>query len=483
MPKPYWSGEQSRKITTRILVEGDLVLETPAHFGNGDGDDMVDMPLLLDPLDGQTPLLTGASIAGALRSYLRECERGYGHKAEPDSASVRLFGSLKADDKGEQSPLIVDDALGTHGGIEMRDGVRIQPHSRTAEEDKLYNLQLWQAGTTFRLRFELLLRDIDNAEYVKAALATALAGLNSNGITLGARKRRGYGQISVAGWRVRIYDLNNTDDLCAWLTNGDQPLDQVASVSDIFTALGAQEDVHDKRQFYHIKATLALDAALLIRSGRGLDDRSPDMVHLHARQQNGSLAPIVSGTSLGGALRARALKIARTLTTQARARALIDQMFGVDMDGTAEPSASRVSVRETVIKQAWTDLVQHRVSIDRFTGGARETALFNEQPAFGEPDTTLNVDLRLVNPQDYEIGLLLLVLKDLWTGDVPLGGESSVGRGRLQGREAHLTHQGDVVVHTWDIVAQGPGLTISGDRQHLETFVTAFNTHCKEGEQ
>jgi CRISPR/Cas system CSM-associated protein Csm3 (group 7 of RAMP superfamily) len=483
MPKPYWSGEQSRKIITRIIVEGELVLETPAHFGNGDGDDMTDMPLLLDPLDGQTPLLTGASITGALRSYLREWEHGYGHKADSNSASVHLFGSLKSDDKGEQSPLIVDDALGTHGGIEMRDGVRIQPHSRTAEEDKLYNLQLWQAGTIFPLRFELLLRDIDNTEHVKAALATALAGLNNNGITLGARKRRGYGQISIAGWRVRTYDLKNADDLCAWLGNGDEPLDQVASVSDIFTALGVQPDVSDKRQFYHIKATFALDTALLIRAGGGRDDSGPDMVHLHARQKNGSVAPIVSGTSLGGALRARASKIARTLTTQARARALIDQMFGMDMAGTDEPSASRVSVRETVIKQARTDLVQHRVSIDRFTGGARETALFSEQLAFGGPDTSLTVDLRLVNPQDYEIGLLLLVLKDLWTGDLPLGGESSVGRGRLQGREAHLTHQGDGGVHTWDIMAHGPGLIISGDRQRLETFATAFNTHCKEGEQ
>jgi CRISPR/Cas system CSM-associated protein Csm3 (group 7 of RAMP superfamily) len=392
MPKPYWSGEQSRKIIARIIVEGDLVLETPAHLGNGDGDDMVDMPLLLDPLDEQRPLLTGASIAGALRSYLRECEHGYGHRAESDSASVRLFGGLKADDKGEQSPLIVDDALGIHGGIEIRDSVRIQPHSRTAEEDKLFNLQLWQAGTTFPLRFELLLRETDYVERIKTALATALAGLNSNEITLGSRKRRGYGQISVTGWCVRTYDLTNTDDLCAWIAHGDQPLEQVESASDIFKALGVQTGVSDKRQFYHLKATFALNTSILIRSGRGLDDRSPDMVHLHARQKNGSIVPIVSGTSLSGALRARALKIARTLTTQARARTLIDQMFGADMAGTAKPSASRVSVRETVLKQACTDLVQHRVSIDRFTGGARETALFNEQPAFGGPDTTLTMD-------------------------------------------------------------------------------------------
>jgi hypothetical protein len=37
------------------------------------------------------------------------------------------------------------------------------------------------------------------------------------------------------------------------------------------------------------------------------------------------------------------------------------------------------------------------------------------------------------------VGLVLLLLKDLWTGDLPLGGEISVGRGRLKGKQATLT--------------------------------------------
>jgi len=53
-----WSGGSSRHIIKRIVVEGDLVLETPAHFSNGDSDEVTDMPLLVDPLEGK-PLLTG----------------------------------------------------------------------------------------------------------------------------------------------------------------------------------------------------------------------------------------------------------------------------------------------------------------------------------------------------------------------------------------------------------------------------------------
>ena len=180
---------------------------------------------------------------------------------------------------------------------------------------------------------------------------------------------------------------------------------------------------------------------------------------------------------MAGALRARALKVANTLDANGRAQTLIDEMFGVEMRPGVQPKASRVTVTEEVVHNAKTDLVQNRVSIDRFTGGARETALFSEQPAFGGNDTTLEVNIKLINPENYEVGLLLLLLKDLWTGDLALGGESSVGRGRLKGKKADLAHHSAGAPQEWKIVANGENLTIEGDRDALEGFVAALNTH------
>jgi len=34
----------SREIIERIIIQGNLVLDTPAHLGNGEGDGLVDMP-------------------------------------------------------------------------------------------------------------------------------------------------------------------------------------------------------------------------------------------------------------------------------------------------------------------------------------------------------------------------------------------------------------------------------------------------------
>ncbi len=480
-----WSSEKARGILERIVIEGDLVLQTPAHFGNGDSDELTDMPLLLDSraeAEGRIcPLLTGASIAGALRSYLNAAEHGYGVKPDRESLSALLFGVAKGEDEGEQSPLIVEDALCKNSpfGIELRDGVMLDAASRTAADKTKFDLQLWQAGTSFPLRFELCVRqhrDPNHAVTLKQALATALTGLNNGAITLGTRKRRGYGSVNVNNWRVKSYDLGNSNDLLAWLEHGSRKLVEqgVPTTPDPARALGVMAREVQSHHF-HLLATFWLDGSLLIRSG-GSQAGEPDMVHLHTRTVGSDAQPfpILSGTSLAGALRARAGKIANTITAgdSNRTKKLIDDLFGQTRQ------ASRIRVKEHPVKEARTDLVQARVSIDRFTGGALDTALFNQQPAFAKENTTVKVELDLFAPSTAEVGLLLLLLKDLWTSDLPLGGESSVGRGRLLGKEAVLAHAEAGTIKQWSLRAldrTGAEVEVTGHAQaELEDYVRAL---------
>lgn len=489
----FWAGERSRGIGARIVVEGDLILLTPAHFGNGDGSDETDLPLLADALEPTRPLLTGASLAGALRAYLR---RVSGNEASLDTA---LFGGAKGDDKGEQSPLIVDDALGQAAGVELRDGVKLDPTTRTAAEGALFNVETWAAGTTFPLRLELVVLDREGQpEAAMQALAAALTGLSNGSITLGARKRRGYGQARVARWLVRRFNLaGNVDDLLDWLRKGNdrlaannktqgvdtvdsngRPLPDDELMHALLKAFGsAAQPIANREHVFLLTAEFDLESSLLIRGSTGRDDLGPDMVHLHSRR-NGKQqpAPILSGTSLAGALRARVTRILNTLNPN-KTQPIIAEMFGPEMKGKVTPRASRVVVEECEIVNAVTDLVQNRIRIDRFTGGVVEGGLFSEQPAFGKADTRLTVRLRLLDPQDHEIGLLLLLLKDLWTGDLPLGGEISVGRGRLRGRSATLIWKRAGQAEEWRIERAGDDpndshLKISGDQAGLEAFVS-----------
>ena len=466
-------GRRGRGIVERVEIRGTLMLETPAHLG-GESEGLTDMPLLRDARDGQTPLLTGTSIAGALRNYLHEYLKGYRQPTAATEAAAGLFGAVDESEKASvQSWLLVDDALGHSPGIELRDGVALDPETRTAEEGKKFDVELLQAGTTFPLSLELLLTD-DNRNLLPL-LALALRGLEKGEIGLGSRKRRGLGKCRMSEWHVRRYDLTTPRGLVAWL-EGDVTGEEVgAHIADL---VGENlTEFRDRREVFILEGDFQLASSLLIRSGSGAAD-DPDMVHLRSYREGGEI-PILSGTSLAGAVRARVLRIANTIHGGKTGANLVDGVFGKRIGNSKDqPTGSRVVAKETEV-QGVKDLVHGRVKIDRFTGGAYPQALFFQQPIFGGDGSQVHVHLELRQPQAHEIGLLLLVLKDLWTGDLPLGGESSVGRGRLQGKRATLTLKGKEE-RTWELAQRADGrLEFGGDGkpEELEDFVTALHRY------
>lgn len=440
MTNAFWDGQRSRKILERIIVEGDFVTESPLHVGSGEKMSENDAPLFRDEETGK-PLLTGASLAGALRNHLVELESGYHARPLENGFNALLFGGTKSDDYGEQSPLIIWDALGK-GVASARDGVKLDGVSRTAADQTLFNFEIWQTGTTFRLHFEILIYEqVEEDELaLKAAFYTILQALSDGAIAFGGRKNRGYGRGKVSQWYVRHFNMANINDLIAWLQyDQEQPLSAAYASVDLATDLGATYNIKDNRQEFCIQATFSLPYSLLIRTYSDKTD-TPDAVHL---TEDGN--PILSGTSLAGVWRTRAEKIAYSFDGQVDVQA----MFGfADETQHKNSRASRVIFHETQLEQAHMDLIQTRIKIDRFTGGVIEGALFDEQPAWGG---TCKITVILRNPQFAEIGLMLLVLKDLWTQDLPLGGTSSIGRGRLQGYGATLTY-GDQV---WELGSDG----------------------------
>jgi CRISPR/Cas system CSM-associated protein Csm3 (group 7 of RAMP superfamily) len=465
-----------RRVIKRIIVYGKLVLETPTCLGSGDAESPTDMPVLRDSVS-DLALLTGASLAGALRNYLWEYKNGYN---QPLDKSVKgladlLFGGMRSDDDGNQSPLIVEDALSsTVPTLELRDGVKIASYTGTADDGAKYDLEFIAAGTEFKLGVELLIEQEHDEAQLCQALALALRGLENGEISMGTKKRRGFGRCRVTKWQVWKFDLRQDQDRTAWLMFNHAARDIAAPQSSIVQALGLTLEQDDCRDRFCLHATFTLDSPLLIRSGQHEIGLAPDVVHLKSwRSGADTPQPILSGTSLTGVMRHRAERILNTL---GKCTAMLNQVFGfVDEDKLAEPArASRLVVHESVVTGKTHDLVQNRVAIDRFTGGAYHGALFSEQPVFGTDETTVNLDLELRNPTPAEIGLLLLLLKDLWTGDLSVGGGRSIGRGQLQGKQATITQyqREQSSPQTWTIT-QGNPLEVS-DAESLEKFVQAL---------
>ena len=450
---PLNDAMSPRPVVARWVIRGTLTLETALHLG-GEGAERVDMPVLRDAREGM-PLLPGTTLAGALRSALADRLAGYGEPELPDVAAI--FGCARGDDDGSQSPLIVFDALGEippGEGVEIRDGVAIAPATGVAEDHKKYDYQVLPASTTFAVRVDLLLPAPANRNGVTPpdekslleALAAALDAFAHGQSAFGAKRSRGLGRVR-AVWTARRFDLGSPEGWLEWaLSDHDQPFAANPDQSCIRVALeqAAPEALRplelpsDRRERIVIDVDLRLAHDVLVRSP-GTDPGAPDVSHLHSGG-----AAILPGTSLAGVMRTQAVRIAKLFHDEERAKKIVDDLFGPRFEGrrpsgTLKPRASRFRVGEARFQRSQLQR-QTRIAIDRFTQGVVDTALFDEQTEVGG---SASVRLELWNPKEGELGLLLLVLKDLLNGSLPVGGTSSVGRGVLHGAATVRWHDGD----------------------------------------
>ena len=477
MPKtngPMVGPGRIRPIEARWVITGELVLDSAAHLGNGEKGTAVDMALVRDRAEDKL-LLSGASQAGGLRSYVLDRLVGYAAEETTTLKTVaNLFGGARGDDEGGQSPLIVFDSIPSDAqSSEIRDGVAMKAETGLADDHKKFDLEVLPAGARFPIRFELLVADTTKEQDQLSLLVTALSGLEKGEIPIGARRSRGLGACHARHWRATRFDLQTKEGWMAWLSSKhEQPIpDSEAAKESIQQALKdawpglTLTDQPDKRKRLIIKAQLSLQGGLLVRSpGTGATDA--DVTHLSSGGQ-----AVLPGTSLAGALRARALRIAWVVRNgKGDAEEWVKDVFGPRLVGTTNPDsrphASRLKITEKPITES-TRLRPNRIKIDRFTGGVVDGALFDEEPVYGGK---VEVTLELRNPQPGETGLVLLLLKDLLTGDLPVGGTSSVGRGVLKGTANVTTNGKDC---TLDPEKSADPKTVKDLNEEVQKFHTA----------
>lgn len=452
-------------ISKRFYITGDLCMKTPSHLGCGDSEGVLDMPLLRDPLEGKA-LLTGATLAGALRAYLI--------KNGKDEEASRLFGDVN-NKISYESPLIVEDAIGSEPQIEVRDGVAINPETRTAFDQKKYDYELMLSGMVFPISFELILSENMEIPKMIEAMAFALKGLQDGEIFLGKRKSRGFGECHVTNWKCWTFDWN-TQGMLDWLSFNVVKTEPTFVGNNIEKGLRVNlEASMESSKRCKIEATFTLDSSLLIRSSSMDQDlKKVNSIYMHNNQGD----PIISGTSLAGLFRGRVFRIANTLGKDGQE--VVNRMFGSggkkDSDGHEHRAqASRFWVKETtIVDKCNLDYVHTRVGIDRFTGGASNSRLFSEIPAWAADQTTVTLTYGMDKPDSDEVIYLLLLLKDLWLGDLPIGGESSIGRGRLNGKEATI----EIGQIKWIIKCNGDDLLTLESENDLE-FQKWLKDHFK----
>ena len=434
----------------KILICGELVLKSPLLIGDGEGETSENFKdIHVQKNQNNVPFIPGTSLAGVLREYFSKVNT---------AMTEKIFGDI---DK-MQSSIQIDDIELKNFEIVSRDGVSIDKLTGIGIKGGKFDYEVVERGASgnFQMLINLCACHVDDKNFteknytlekIKAAVSQILQKL-FDGINLGALTSKGFGQIQAKNISAEVFDFRKKSAVISWLT------DKVSAEKILPSAEKNSANPND----FIVDADFIFNNSFIIRDylhGEKISDENKiSAVSLKSRNDF-----VIPGTSWKGIFRHRAEYILHKLKLEKN----LDNLMG-----TAEGKKikSRLTVSESYISQQNVSEFPHtRNKIDRFTGGTLQGTLFTTKPVYQKNFVpTLHLHFEIKDAENFDAGLLLFVLRDLWLGNVAIGGEKSVGRGTLTGLKAEIKFKDKNY-----LLGEG-GKIISGDKTELSKFSAAL---------
>lgn len=428
--------DNEAKIIKKIVFPNvPIKVKSPLRISTGKNDGIIDMLILKDN-HGQA-FIPGTSIIGVLRNYIYDI---YGEKIEDV-----IFGNVKNNSES-QSLIRVGDVKLENVKIIHRDGVAIDDITNVSKNKAKYDFEMIDRGAEGLLNIEITVRkkfeniDIDE-------VAKTIAYILDNGMSIGALTTKGYGKIQTKKKPTPyyIFDFNNEADSWAWLDYLDGKINKKpVKYENVRTNISNE---------FTMRIGLSLNSAIMIADTNVQEDLTKkSSIKIRAVQMKNGDDYVIPGTSIKGVIRNRAINILRYLSNynEEKVISFIDDLMGhgkkVDKDGNNKLLRSRLYVNEIYLrKNNFVSAKQPRTRIDSFTGGVFYGNLFGDEPIWqiDKSKTMISINLRIRKCTEAEAGLMLLILKDLWLGNLAIGGGKSIGRGTFKGNNCLIKYQGN----------------------------------------
>lgn len=475
------------------------------------------------------PTIPGRSIRGAVRAACDIARQALRDAGDPTTQNGEAFSkqnwiSLWGDDtdytgkslhdrrlRSDDSLPIRQSAITFHAvsfpadqPMTTRHGVGIDRTTGAASDGALYEHEFLPRGTRFKIRItaegcdgETMGREESkgipepaSSDTVKKLLEFIVDVLKSDTFSLGGRTGSGQGKIRVIEPKLRR--LSGTTD-AGTLTTPADVLDALIGEDEKGTPIPLELGEWSLQEPARIRITWWSPTGIFVAEDQELTDRRKEEAQKKNPEANGVTEPLrdpsvawdeaqllIPGTSIRGALRSRASRIARTILA---ARDELSTFTSHDLHEqiAAEPNLVRymfgsaeyrgaVTVHDCLSTERGKRIEVTHNAIDRWTGGVIDGGLFTEAVYLGthwEP-FTIDIDLRqLLNNIEAEKGpeddgktvgadetgigsedreqsklthadyahaayvLLGLVLAELSAGTLPLGSRSTRGLGQV----------------------------------------------------
>lgn len=407
-----------KKIVKKQIFKIEFELASALSIGSGDND-LTDRDIIRG--SDEQPYIPASAIAGvcinAIDNKAISCEKKY----RDYWGYIRKTNMVNDKSDALESSIIFHDACmieGQRPEISIRDSVALDDY-KTAKNGAKFDMEVLEPGIRFVTFIEQSFANNDEPELAKAAAKC----FTEEELFFGAKTTRGYGAIRNAGvseFTVK-FDDNDPEEkkkLKLWACTSIENLNwEECDLSDANSIWTKSERV--------IRLRLKQQGGISIRRyttevPEKAGDTAPDFTQL-VSTVGGSEIPTIPGTSWAGAF-VHQMKKHLGGETDEEWKAL----FGFVSDQGKQ--RSRIRFSESQITGAESKQLS-RSSIDRFSGGVANKALFTEKTYYGgntELSIGISEDACL---SDEMAGALAASILDLHYGFLSLGGETSIGRG------------------------------------------------------
>jgi CRISPR/Cas system CSM-associated protein Csm3 (group 7 of RAMP superfamily) len=435
-------SELLKRYVASVVIEADAPLRT----GGGKEDLLIDTPVLRD-YNG-LPMILGTSIAGALRAEYEEYARsqevdalfGFQEKDEGVGSRVVVSNAHLIDEKGEAVETLRLEKSGflkLFETLPVREHVRIG-HKGVAEHHGKFDEEVCYKGTRWRFELELIGDESDEGVWNRLLTLLSLPTFR-----LGAGTRKGYGKLKIVSIHSAVFDVTEE----AYLRKS-------ASLNDVVGELWEKPETLEKA-FDRYEIVLRPDDFFLF--GSGLGDEDADMTPLKEpvikwhEMRDPRLSDefvLVPASSIKGTLSHRTAFYYNMLRGVWAEEVIpkkeeenyigennkaVGALFGRAKAKEGKGQKGRIILSDIFIRK-WDEKVFDHVKIDRFTGGAKDGALFQEKTVTTEETLKMEIVVEKLQmiPGEY-IEAFEKALLDLAGGRLPLGGASNRGHGIFRG--------------------------------------------------
>jgi len=468
--------ETKKVYTHRYLARVVLEAETPLFIGSGETSLTTDAIVQKD-IHG-FPMIPGTSLTGVLRHALEDNEsngsdntkwnsffgyqaprgkKGLGSQIKISSAYLILENGKVAE--GLSPDFDIENYIKFFQNLPVRQHVKITDKGVANTEKKgLFDNEVVYRGGKFLFEIEL-----KGTEEDKHLWDEFINELKSPLFRIGQGTRNGYGHMEVSDLKSKVFDIREQADFEAYL-NHNPSLNVINNVLE-----DEKNSYKGERKYIEYKLELKPESFFIFSAGYG--DEEVDNIpvteeiieyennKLKLTEQKG----LIPGSSIKGALRHRTAfhynkllgKYADNITDNKYLELLktnndaVYELFGAEVSvaniGDEEDEyykelsghRGKVIINDIFPENDKHDKIFNHVAIDRFTGGARDGALFSEKVSyFEDTDQTLEIDIVVENTNLSKnvIEAFESALTDVCKGLLPLGGMTTKGHGIFTGK-------------------------------------------------